>query len=349
MTPRAELMGWHYRLGHLPFKRLKAMADKGVIPRRLADCRVPKCSACIYGKMTRRAKQTKTPSNKIGSMEITSPGQCVSVDQLESNTPGFIAQLKGIPTTARYRGATIYVDHFSRASFIYLQRRLTSEETVRGKKAFERYCDSRGVQVKHYHADNGRFADNLFIKRAGTKDQSITYCGVNAHWQNGICEKRIRDLQELTTSMLLHAEAKWPKVINANLWPYALRCANDAMNATPRMKDRKIPMQLLTGSEAPTVMRHFHPFGCPTYVLNSQLQAGQSIPKWHKRARLGVYLGRSPRHAQSVALVMNLRTGLVSPAFHVAFDDHFETLKDHDDYPNQWKAAAHFGSFRVFE
>jgi hypothetical protein len=273
------------------------MAEQGIIPRRLADCEIPKCSACIYGKMTHWAKRTKTPSNKVGIMTITAPGQCVSVDQLESNTPGFIAQLKGIPTTDRYRAATIYVDHFSRLSFIYLQRRLTSEETVRGKKAFERYCDARGLTVRHYHADNGRFADNLFVKDVSSKDQSITYCGVNAHWQNGICEKRIRDLQELTTTKLLHAEAKWPKVITSNLWPYAFRCANDAMNTTPRTKDRKLPIHLLTGSDAPTVMRHFHPFGCPTYVLNSKLQAGQSIPKWYKRARLGVYLGRSPRHA----------------------------------------------------
>jgi hypothetical protein len=64
--------------------------------------------------MKRRAKKrTKSPSNKIGSMAITAPGQCVSVDQLASNTPGFIAQLKGIPTTNHYRGATVYVYHYS--------------------------------------------------------------------------------------------------------------------------------------------------------------------------------------------------------------------------------------------
>ena len=347
LTPRAELMGYHYRLGHLPFRRLQEMAKKGIIPRRLSDCRIPKCSACIYGKMTRRPKRTKSPFRKIGSRAITAPGQCVSVDQMESNTPGFIAQLKGIPTTDRYRGATIFVDHFSRVSFVYLQRRLTSEETVNAKKAFERYCEARGVTVKHYHCDNGRFADNLFIKHASSNNQGITYCGVNAHWQNGISEKRIRDLQELTTTNLLHAESKWPAVITANLWPYALRCSNEAMNSTPRMKDGKIPNQLFSGTEAPTVLRHFHPFGCPTYVLNSKLQAGQSIPKWYKRARLGVYLGRSPRHANSVALVLNLKTGLVSPAFHVAFDDHFETLADHTDYPNEWKSQAHFGKFKV--
>ena len=66
------------------------------------------------------------------------------------------------------------------------------------------------------------------------------------------------------------------------------------------------------------------------------------IPKWHKRARLGIYLGRSEAHAQSVALVLNLSTGLVSPQYHVAFDEQFETIKDHTDYPNLWQSATHF-------
>lgn len=344
MSPTAELIYWHYKLGHLPFSRLRGMAEEGILPKRLSECRLPKCSACIYGKMTRRPKRTKGQTHAIGVRTVTRPGQCVSVDQLESSTPGLIAQLKGTPTIDRYRCATIYVDHYSRLSFVYLQRTLTSDETVKSKQAFERYCESRGVKVRHYHADNGRFADNGFINDVAKEGQSISYCGVNAHWQNGICEKRIRDLQEQTTTMLLHAESKWKSVIDVHLWPYALRAANDAMNATPRLKDKKIPQQLFADSDAPTVLRHFHTFGCPTYALNNRLAAGSTIPKWHKRARLGVYLGRSPLHAQSVALVLNLSTGLVSPQFHVAFDDFFETVSDHDDYPNRWKEVTHFGT-----
>jgi len=114
---------------------------------------------------------------------ITAPGQWVSVDQFESSTQGLIAQLKGKLTISRYRGATtIYVDHFSRLSFAFLQSQLTSEETLKGKKAFEKYCEARGVTVKHYHADNGRFADNAFGNHVATSQQSISYCGVNAHW-----------------------------------------------------------------------------------------------------------------------------------------------------------------------
>lgn len=84
--------------------------------------------------MTRRAKRTKGKRNKNSTLRVvTTPGQRVSVDQLESSTLGLIVQLKGTPTLERYRVATIYVDHFSRLSFVYLHRRITSEETVKGK------------------------------------------------------------------------------------------------------------------------------------------------------------------------------------------------------------------------
>jgi hypothetical protein len=75
----------------------------------------------------------------------------------------------------------------------------------------------------------------------------------------------------------------------------------------------------------------FRPFGCPVYVLNKDLAAGQAISNWYKRARVGVYLGQSPVHARSVALILNIQTGLVSPQFHVAFDDLFETVNRPDD------------------
>lgn len=69
-----------------------------------------------------------------------------------------------------------------------------------------------------------------------------------------------------------------------------------------------------------------HTFGCPAFVLDAPLQSGQKTPKWKERAITGVYLGRSPQHAGNVSLVLNLRTGHVSPQFHVAFDDDFTTV-----------------------
>ena len=75
-------------------------------------------------------------------------------------------------------------------------------------------------------------------------------------------------------------------------------------------------------------MKDFYTFGCPVYVLDSRLQdaGGPGIPKWEPRSRLGIYVGHSPYHAGSVALVLNPKTGLVSPQFHVIFDDDFSTV-----------------------
>ena len=39
------------------------------------------------------------------------------------------------------------------------------------------------------------------------------------------------------------------------------------------------------------------------------------------------YLESFPQHASNVALVLNLKTGLVSPQFHVVFDNKFSTVE----------------------
>jgi len=63
------------------------------------------------------------------------------------------------------------------------------------------------------------------------------------------------------------------------------------------------------------------------YVLESKVQtSAKGLPKWEPRARIGVYLGRSPAHAGNVALVLNPSTGHVLPQYHVIFDDAFTLI-----------------------
>ena len=347
MEPQDELLRWHYRLGHLPFDRIKQLADKGQLPKRLLTCHTPFCAACQYGKMTKRPWRVKG-DDKRTAKTATYPGQVVSVDQLESTSPGFIAQLKGALTQQRYRYATVFVDQFSRYTYVYLQKRITSQETVMAKHAFERAAAQRGVTIKHYHADNGRFADNAFIQDCQANNQILSYCGVNAHFQNGIAERRIRDLQERTRTSMLYAMNKWRKMVIINLWPYAMRHANDVANATPRKGQELSPLEMFSGVEIAPKLRHFHAFGCPTYVLDNALQSGQGAPKWKERSRLGVYLGPSPNHARSIALVLSPRTGHVSPQFHVKFDDFFETVQakatDLDAPDPEWKYLSGFAT-----
>ena len=68
-------------------------------------------------------------------------------------------------------------------------------------------------------------------------------------------------------------------------------------------------------------------FGFPCYILDSRIQKNpKGVPKWEPRARLEIYLGQYPAHAANVARVINPKSGLVSPQFHVAFDDNFTTV-----------------------
>ena len=83
---------------------------------------------------------------------------------------------------------------------------------MRAKRAFESFAESHSVTIKHCHADNGRFAVDKgrfaveqFLKDARENGQGVTFCGVDAHWQNGRAEKRIRNLQDIAKTMLVHA------------------------------------------------------------------------------------------------------------------------------------------------
>ena len=345
LDPHDELLRWHYRLGHLSFDRIRQLARMGQLPKRLLTCKKPFCTACQYGKLTKRPWRVKG-DDKSTAKVATRPGQVVSVDQLESNTPGFIAQLKGKLTQQRYHYATVFVDLFSGYTFVYLQRRITSEETVQAKHAFERAAEQRRVKILHYHADNGRFADYVFIADCNAQRQSLSYCGVNAHFQNGIAERRIRDLQEQTRTCMLYTMNKWKRIILICLWPYAMRHANNVANSTPRKGENSSPIERFTGVPIRPKLRHYHAFGCPTYVLDNSLQSGQGAPKWKQRARLGIYLGPSPSHARTVALILNPRTGHVSPQFHMKFDDFFETVgnspTDMDIPEPEWKYLSGF-------
>ena len=240
----------------------------------------------------------------------------------------------------------VFVDQFSGYTFIYLQKRLTSKETVMAKHAFECSADQRGVKITHYRADNSRFTDNAFITDCKAQRQGLSYCGVNPHFQNGTAERRIRDLQEQTRTSMLYAMNKRKRMILICLWPYAMHHANDVTNATPRKGEDQSPLECFSGVKITPKLRHFHAFGCPTYVLDNALQSGQGSLKWKQCSRLGMYLRPSPSHARSVTIVLNPRTSHFSPQFHVKFDNFFETVQDKStnmDAPEpDWKYLSGF-------
>ena len=98
LNTSAELLELHQKYGHISFDRLREMAKQGSISSKYAHCPVPSCSACMFAKAKRKKWRDKPRSGykrDLGSR----PGDCVSVDQLVSPTPGLVAQMTGILTT----------------------------------------------------------------------------------------------------------------------------------------------------------------------------------------------------------------------------------------------------------
>ena len=133
----AKFLHIHHKFNHLPFAKLKEMARAGVIDKSFKDMPTPVCSACAFAKMKKRQWKQKSQTNWKEPRKPTQPGEVVSVDQMKSDTKGFVAQMTGRLTTSRYEYATVFVDQFSRLGYVHLQKTPTAEETLEGKRAFE--------------------------------------------------------------------------------------------------------------------------------------------------------------------------------------------------------------------
>ena len=104
-------------------------------------------------------------------------------------------------------------------------------------------------------------------------------------------------------------------------------------NHMPRSQDGLCPVEIWSRSKSTySQLQNAHPWGCPTYVLDPRLQDGFKIPRWEPRSRKGIFVGVSPLHASTVALILNPSTNRLSPQFHCVFDDHFDTV--HHDGPS---------------
>jgi hypothetical protein len=73
-----------------------------------------------------------------------------------------------------------------------------------------------------------------------------------------------------------------------------------------------------------------HPLFCPVFVLDHHLQERTSHPKWKQRSKQKVYIGHLHHYSRLVPRVWDPKTKLISPQFHVVFDDNFKNLQQPD-------------------
>ena len=350
-TAQKLLITWHFRFGHLNFKAVQWILRSGVFGksplfRSASVCDPPKCAACEFGKARRRPTKSSTTTpvperENALKADVLFPGQRVSLDHFECSAKGRLLTSKGKSSPDEmYRGGALFVDQASGYIFIQPQVTFSAIETIQAKLDFERMCLTSGVTVATYMSDNVTFSAEAFVKDILNRGQDAQYSGVGAHHHNGVAERSIQTISNMSRTMMLHAGIRWPDLVDSSLWPMAMEYATYIYNHTPNMESGQAPIDIFTRVTVPRQrLKDLHVWGCPTYVLDPKLQDGKKIPRWKPRSRRGVFLGLASKYASSVPLVLNPTTGHISSQFHVVFDDLFTTVlsqSESDDPPSEW-------------
>ena len=349
-----EWLKWHQRLCHRAFNISRYLMGAGVLAKsqrlRALHTRIskrvdiPKCAACCYAKAKRRpAPKPMTTHARVkdapGSLRDNTLqiGEETSVDHMVSSVPGrtYRGYGKG-HKTEMFKGSALFVDNASGHTFVQHQKSLNTHETLRAKEAYEANCRDLGVVPQRYRSDNAAiFHSHEYKKHLESFSQTQKYAGVGQHHANGIVEKAIQDIQSTARTMLIHLAIHWPEQADLSLWPMAIDHAVFIHNHLPNPATGLSPMDKFSRQRWPHSKYHdIHVFGCPTYVLDKKIADGKTLPKFSPRSERYVYLGFSPFHASTVPLVLNPRTGAITPQYHCIFDDWFATLATSvDDVP----------------
>jgi hypothetical protein len=213
-----------------------------------------------------------------------------------SAQPCLIPQMAGLLTSKPIWGCTIFVDHVSNYIYLHLMQDYTTIETLLAKLAFKKLCAKSDCSVKHFQADNGQFSDNEFLAACNNLNQTIEFCRVVAHHQNGIIKNRNKQLTQTARVLLLHSMRMWPQMVDQMFWPFAIKTAAERMNSlhigteglTPESKFYGVNIENIPVKTSQTMF-------CPCYILDSRLHNAGSIglPKWEPRLNIRVYLGHS--------------------------------------------------------
>ena len=139
-------------------------------------------------------------------------------------------------------------------------------------------------------------------------------------------------MQTVATSsrtIMLRQDLLWPEHFDMTLGPFSMDQVAHFHDHFPSKYSLLAPLEILTGSKIdPSTSRNEKVWGHPDHVLEPKLQDGKKLPKWDPRTRKGQYLGKSMTRASSVSLFRNLRTGNMSPKFHVVCDNLFQTFME---------------------
>jgi hypothetical protein len=144
--------------------KVQELASSRVFGRQsisLSSCEPLLCKACLHGKQHRTPVTPSTSPGMLDALHLTLDN-CISGDQLESTTSGFIPTYCGSSTTVKYHAGTLFVDHASWFLHFMPHISTSSQEAIGAKHHFELLASHHNCSIKYCHTDNGIVASKDF-------------------------------------------------------------------------------------------------------------------------------------------------------------------------------------------
>lgn len=240
---------WHLRYGHLNFKGLKLLGQKGMVTGLPKINSFDLCESCIYGKQSRKSFPIRKAWRASACLELIHADLCGPMN---------------IESFGGSRYFLLITDDFSRMSWVYfLKYKSNVFENFRKYKALVE--NNSGLRIKTLRTDRGgEFLSNEFVHFC---DESGIHKELTAPYtpeQNGVAERKNRTVVEMARSLLKG------KGLPNQYWAEAVATSVYLLNISPtKAVMNQTPYEAWKG-KSPSVS-HLRIFGCIAYALiNSQ-------------------------------------------------------------------------------
>jgi transposase InsO family protein len=290
------LQTWHQRLGHLNYADVRSMLApeqySGTIP-------IEPCTVCLVAK-AKESFQRQTPSTRASK-----PLQLIHSDVCGPISP---------PSLSGFRYYIIYVDDYSRYTWIYFLRTKSTTEIVsifiEFKNKIELEFHHNGFKITRFRCDNGKGEyDNKQFRQLLT-DFGITFepSPPYTQYKNGVSERMLQTHNGKGRAMMVESN------LPGTLWAEAVNTANYLHARTPTSANSGIsPFEKLYGRK-PEVS-HLRRFGCTAYRL---IPTSQRAGKFTARAEPLILVGYV---SKTIWRLWNPSTNRIILASNVTFDE----------------------------
>lgn len=268
----SEILLWHDRLGHINFRKMKKLANLGLIPKFEVN-QNHKCETCVEAKMAKKPFHTVNRS--------TEPLGLIHTD---------LCDFKSYPTRNGKKYFITFIDDCTRYCYVYL---LTSkDEAITAFTIYKAEVENQlSKKIKMLRSDRGGEYESPFAQLCAEHGIIHQTTAPYSPQQNGIAERKNRTLKDMINSMLLTSG------LPTNLWGEALNMANYILNRVPHSKNNSIPYELWKG-HLPTY-QYLKVWGCLAKVPVSPPKK----PKLGPKTVDCYYLGRAQNSAAYKFLV----------------------------------------------